>query len=86
MLAYVEKGAVAADLIAARVLVTGGDGKLVSDWKTYDGEKPLIAGELADETECFVRWRVDGAPLHEDIGVWQSWIDYYESGFTNRGV
>ena len=86
VLAYVEKGAVAADLIAARVLVTDGDGKLVSDWKKYDGEKPLIAGELADETECFVRWRVDGAPLHEDIGVWQSWIDYYESGFTNRGV
>ncbi len=86
VLAYVEKGTVIADLINARVLVTGSDGKLVTDWKGYEGEPPQISGVLADETECFVRWRVNGAALHDDWDVWQSWSDYYTSGFSSRGI
>ena len=86
VLAYVEKGTVIADLINARVLVTGSDGKLVTDWKGYEGEPPQISGVLADETECFVRWRVNGSALHDDWDVWQSWSDYYTSGFSSRGI
>lgn len=86
VLKYAEKGTVIADLVCARILVTGDDGKLITNRKNYKGEKPLISGVLADETECFVRWRVDGVSLHDSKDVWQSWIDYYESLIAKRGI
>ena len=86
VLAYVERGSVAADLVGQRVLVTGDDGKLVTDWKNYAGEAPQVSKQLADETECFVRWRVDGAPLHEDEETRRSWTGFYTSKFTECGV
>ena len=86
VLAYVERGSVAADLVGQRVLVTGDDGKLVTDWKNYAGEAPQISKQLSDETECFVRWRVDGAPLHEDEETRRSWTGFYTSKFTECGV
>lgn len=86
VLAYVERGSMAADLVGQRVLVTGDDGKLVTDWKNYAGEAPQISKQLSDEAECFVRWRVDGAPLHEDEETRRSWTGFYTSKFTECGV
>ena len=67
VLAYVERGSVAADLVGQRVLVTGDDGKLVTDWKNYAGEAPQISKQLSDETECFVRWRVEDVYKRQNL-------------------
>lgn len=86
VLAYVKKGTLVSDLVNYRVLVTGEDGKLVSNWKNYSGEAPAIAPLLADETECFVRWQVGGVPLHEDAQTKQNWTDYYVSTLGGIGT
>lgn len=86
VLTYVKSGTLISDLVNYRVLVTGEDGKLVTNWKKYSGEAPAIAPLLADETECFVRWRVGGTGLHEDEQTKLSWIDYYTSQFSDVGT
>ena len=86
VLTYVKSGTLISDLVNYRVLVTGEDGKLVTNWKKYSGEAPAIAPLLADETECFVRWRVGGTGLYEDEQTKLSWIDYYTSQFSDVGT
>ncbi len=86
VLAYVRKGTLISDLVSYRVLVTGEDGKLVTNWKKYSGEAPAIAPLLADETECFVRWSVGGTPLYEDGKTRQDWAGYYTSQFSDIGT
>ena len=79
-------GLVNAVQTAGRCHRHGGDGKLVTDWKAYTGEVPQISKQPADETECFVGWRVAGVPLHEDEETRRSWTDFYTSKFTERGI
>lgn len=86
VLTYVKKGSIISDLVSFKVLVTGEDGKLITNWKEYAGETPAAASLLADETECFVRWRVNGTALHESPELMQSWSDYYTSKFTDIGT
>lgn len=86
VLAYVRRGTLISDLVSYRVLVTGEDGKLVSNWKNYSGDAPAIASLLADETECFVRWRVGGTALHEDEETKRLWTGYYLSKFSDVGT
>ncbi len=86
VLTYVRRGTLVSDLVSYRVLVLGEDGKLVSGWKNYQGEAPAIAPLLADETECFVRWRVGSTALHEDEQTKRSWIGYYTSKFSDVGT
>lgn len=86
VLEYARKGTLVSDLVNYGVLVTGDDGNLVSNWKDYKGEAPAIASLLADETECFVRWRAGGTALHEDEQTIRSWSRYYTSQFSDIGT
>ena len=88
VLFYVEKGCLIKDLIEAGILFLGSDGKLIKKWKGAKGETPQIFQTVTggDQTEAFVRFRVDGKALSNDIMVWESFIQYYLSTLKKEGV
>lgn len=88
VLRYLEKGTLIADLVACGVLVAGTDGKLLSKWTGPKEETPPIFTSVTggDQTEAFVRFRVEGDALAEDPDVWDSYTRYYQSTLQSVGV
>ena len=88
VLRYLEKGTLIADLVACGVLVAGADGKLLSKWTGPKEETPPIFTSVTggDQTEAFVRLRVEGDALAEDPAVWDSYTRYYQSTLQSVGV
>lgn len=92
--AYVEEGRVIRDLIAAGILPTTADGKLLREWSGDKSEAPAIFKSLSnDQTadDAFVRWVVeDGVSLAtgtwEDESLIDAWISYYRVQQTLHGL
>lgn len=92
--AYVEKGHVVADLVAAKILLTTSDGELLREWSGNKAEAPAIFKSLSNNQtadEAFVRWVVeDGVSLAtgtwEDESLIEKWIEYYRNKQTLRGL
>lgn len=88
VLAYLEKGCLIEDLVNNSILFTGPDGKLLKKWTGPKEETPpifqIVSG--ADQTEVFVRFRVDGMLLTSDPVVWDSYTQYYLSTLKTVGV
>lgn len=90
---YVEQGHVVEDLVAAKVLPSGPDGKLLKAWDGDKDRTPAIFRALAASQtpeDAFVRWSVEDE-RNPASGTWQdaalivAWIDYYASTQTHRG-
>lgn len=90
--AYVVKGCVVSDLVAASVLHSGDNGKLLDVWpdeqvcpeifKLFPGGYDSKGDKKPWQADAFVRWSVEkvGNPQPEvwlDHGLWQSWVEYY---------
>lgn len=88
VLRYLEQGTLIADLVACGVLVAGADGKLLSKWTGPKEETPPIFTSVTggDQSEAFVRFRVEGDALAEDSNVWDSYTRYYLSTLQSVGV
>ncbi len=94
VLRYVERGNLIADLVNASVLPVDANGKLMKEWTGEKENAPAIFKAIQNTqtpADAFVRWRVEaiGNPVSatwEDPDLIQSWIDYYKSTQTKRGV
>lgn len=87
VLFYLEKGCLIKDLVEAGILFAGPDGKLMKKWTGAKEETPQIFQTITEgnQTEVFVRFRVDGKALSNDTMVWNSFIQYYLSILTRKG-
>jgi CRISPR-associated protein Csd1 len=95
---YVERGQVVADLVRERVLpvedLTASQPKLLKTWSGDKSDTPSIFKVLSNNqspSEAFVRWRIEeaGNPVSatwEDYDLMDSWIRYYESQQSHRGL
>lgn len=95
---YVERGQVVADLVREGVLPvdnpTASQPKLLKTWAGEKSNTPSIFKVLSNNqspSEAFVRWRVEeaGNPVSatcEDQDLIDSWIRYYESQQSHRGL
>lgn len=88
VLRYLEKGCLIADLVKCHILFLDDDGTLPTKWKGSKEDKPKVLETLAgdDQTESFVRFRVDGDDLSRDIDVRESFIQYYEASLNAYGM
>jgi len=94
ILSYVKGGRVVADLVErAHLLSVGADGKLLPEWPVGDANRPPIFSLLSAEQtpqDAFIRWRVEGADVvaetWKDPALFASWISYYESRESARGL
>ncbi|MBI4690170.1 MAG: type I-C CRISPR-associated protein Cas8c/Csd1 [Nitrospirae bacterium] len=85
VLIYVNKGNVVKDLIDAKILISGDDGKLIKKWVGNKQDKPIIFTLFQNDAwqaDAFIRWEVempdDLCPkTWEDETLWSKWIDYY---------
>ncbi|MBL8241487.1 MAG: type I-C CRISPR-associated protein Cas8c/Csd1 [Bryobacterales bacterium] len=98
VLAYVSKGTVVRDLVAAQVLHVGSDGRLLTAWP--DGTAaPEIFRVLApdagtkqrDQGSAFVRWRVQTAGdatsgVWDDAGLRDSWTRHIDGRGAKTGL
>lgn len=95
--AYLARGNVIADLVAARILHTetlDGEAVLLKAWRGEKAEAPKIFGVMANGSapqDAFVRWRVEipGEVLPEtwmDQGLVDAWIGFYLSENTSQGL
>lgn len=85
VLKYVKKGNVIGDLITHQVLISGKDGKLLTEWDKKKGEDiPKIFGVLTSQEDAFIRWEVETpgsleTKVWKDKILWDNWIRYYSS-------
>ncbi|MDA8084600.1 MAG: type I-C CRISPR-associated protein Cas8c/Csd1 [Nitrospiraceae bacterium] len=87
VLSYVCKGNVVKDLIEAKILIQGSDGKLLRKWEGDKKAKPYIFSLFQNEAwqaDAFVRWEVEvpddpRVRTWEDETLWNEWIDYYSN-------
>ncbi len=87
VLNYISNNDIIDDLIKAKILYIGDDGKLLKKWIGDQKEKPTIFKQLQasqSQSDCFIRWDVEipgdlESGLQWKKEVWQSWIDYYQS-------
>lgn len=92
ILAYVQRGRVMADLVAAGVLPVNSHGHLVDQWQETKESMPEIFKVLpvnAQPQDALVRWRVDtGGMQHgcwEDDTLIAAWVARYASLQTRTG-
>lgn len=95
VLKYVEKGRMVKDLVDAHILHTDTEGKLLQEWKKDSGTAPEVFGVIqgdGGQSAAFVRFSVEstqGDPssnLWTDSTVWNSWINYYSSKRSLKGL
>lgn len=97
VLRYVEQGSVIADLVAAGVLFTGADGKLLTEWTSDASPMPEIMkvltpkGKQRDQGDAFLRWIVeipgrDYSKAWEDPEVREAWIQFLSSRQGESGL
>lgn len=86
VLHYLEKGCLIPDLLAKGILFTDETGRLPAK---YTGEKdasPQIVRAIpsGDQTESFIRFRVNNIDLSCTPELWDSFLHFYESQLTTR--
>lgn len=81
VLHYLEKECLIADLVKANILFIDENGTLPTKWQGNKEDKPPILDTLtgSDQTESFVRFRVDNVDLSRDTTVRESFIRFYET-------
>lgn len=98
---YLKKGTLIRDLVKFSILFTGDNGLLLNEWED-EKNKPEIFKLLSGgkdpkgkskpwQSDAFVIFSVEipGDPqsdLYRDHTVWNSWIDYYSSLKSDRGI
>lgn len=98
VLRYVEKGTIVADLVEAKVLHCGPDGRLLTEW-TEDSPIPEVLKMMTpkpkektrDQGDAFIRWRVqipdeDSSAVWEDPKLRQSWIQFQNAHGQESGL
>lgn len=83
---YLEKGCLIPDLLAKGILFTDETGRLPAK---YTGEKdasPQIVRAIpsGDQTESFIRFRVNNIDLSCTPELWDSFLHFYESQLTDQ--
>ena len=76
VLHYLEKECLIADLVKANILFIDENGTLPTKWQGNKEDKPPILDTLtgSDQTESFVRFRVDNVDLSRDTTVRESFM------------
>ncbi len=92
ILAYVQRGRVVADLVAAGVLPVDSQGRLLGQWQGAKEDMPEIFKVLpanGQPQDALVRWRVDtGGVQHgswEDDSLIAAWVAHYANLQTQTG-
>ena len=93
ILNYVERGQVVADLIGAKVLPVGADGKLLKHWIGDKEAAPPIFRAIQNTQSpevAFVRWRVEevdnpSSATWQDTELISGWVNYYRRIQKKRG-
>lgn len=92
ILAYVRRGRVVADLVAAKILPVDDEGALLSEWAGEKEDAPAIFKALPPgqaPQDAVVRWRVDTGGLQhgcwEDEDLISSWVAHYAGLQSARG-
>lgn len=91
VLAYLQKGCLIADLVAAKVLFARGDGTLMEKWEGDGEAPPIFKTVLGPPIDAFVRFAVEipgvaESRLWRDAALWQSYIDYELSSAIDKDV
>ena len=84
VLTYLEKGTLIQDLIHYNVLFTDDSGLLPQTDDNPNDSKHPISSLISDQTEAFVRFRVNGIDLSNDKEIWDSFLSFYEPTITSR--
>lgn len=84
VLTYLEKGTLIQDLIHYNVLFTDNSGLLPQTDDNPNDSKHPISSLISDQTEAFVRFRVNGIDLSNDKEIWDSFLSFYEPTITSR--
>ncbi|MER1966081.1 type I-C CRISPR-associated protein Cas8c/Csd1 [Castellaniella sp. GW247-6E4] len=92
ILAYVQRGRVVADLVAAGVLPVDPQGRLLGEWQGAKEDMPEIFKVLPASgrpQDAVVRWRVDTGGLQhgcwEDDALIDAWVAHYAGLQTETG-
>ncbi len=90
ILAYIQRGRVATDLVESGILPVDSTGKILRHWDGAKKSGPPIFGLIADPTTAFIRWSVEidgalGPETWTDKALQESWISHYASSQTKRG-
>lgn len=92
ILAYVRRGRVVADLVAAGVLPVDSQGRLLGEWQGAKDDIPEIFKVLPANgrpQDAVVRWRVDTGGLQhgcwEDDALIAAWVAHYAGLQTQTG-
>ena len=87
VLFYLGKGCLIEDLVKERVLFIDTDGKLMKKWTGAKDETPQIFRAVTggDQTEAFVRFKVNDTVLTREQKVRDSFIQYYLSTLNKEG-
>jgi CRISPR-associated protein Csd1 len=99
---YIQKKKVIADLVTAKILHVGTDGKLIKQWDNADIKAPEIfsvlpgrinkKGEIENwQADAFIRWNIEIPELQQtsvwtDRSLWSSWGEYYLCNRVNKGI
>ncbi len=92
ILAYVQKGTVMRDLVTSKVLIVGGDGRLLSkDMANREKNAKDIFSVLNAQDTAVVRWVVETAGdiesrAWQDAALWESWANYYLTSKWEKDV
>ena len=94
VLAYVRHGQVVSDLVSNGILLIDTEGKLLTAWAGDRDATPAIFKVLSNDQvpeDAFVRWRVEqtsspASGTWEDADLIESWIGYYGSQQSKRGL
>lgn len=84
VLTYLEKGTLIQDLIHYNALFTDDSGLLPRTDDNPNDSKHPISSLISDQTEAFVRFRVNGIDLSNDKEIWDSFLSFYEPTITSR--
>ena len=92
ILAYLERGSLVHDLIAAGALPSDGLGRILAEWEGPKAAAPAIFRHpIKHPLEAFVRFRVEtsGVPASgtwEDADLLQAWVEHYASLQDRKGI
>ncbi len=98
ILSFVENGALISELVKQGILPEGdqteGKSILLKEWKGEKIQRPPIFGVLSNNQkpeDALVRWRVETlddpvSGCWEDLSLILSWVRYYESRQSKRGL
>ncbi len=90
ILKYTEKGTLISDLVNAKLIPVGEDGKITSDKSATVAESSFeVLKLIGDPSEAFVRWLVQdqtNPPVETwlDPTLWNSWINFLDSTKEQR--